>query len=215
MISDRNRKIAITGAFSALVVVMYITGLGYIPINPQIRYTILQVPVILATLLGGLVPGLITGFVFGLTSLIKSAVMPLSMLDPYFLNPLCSIFPRMMIGVVTWLVFGGLKKVPFLPKAVSGIIAAVIGSLTNTIMVFAMLCIIYFSEITPIVQGAIDKFPSLANAAYIAILLTFAPAALIEGLISGIISGAVLISMGIATFGKSKLNKENKEDEEA
>ena len=71
MISDKNRKIAITGAFSALVVVMYITGLGYIRINPQISYTILQVPVILATILGGLIPGLITGFVFGMTSLIS------------------------------------------------------------------------------------------------------------------------------------------------
>lgn len=110
--SNKNRNIAITGAFSALIVVMMLTGLGYIRINPQIAYTILQVPVILAVVLGGLVPGLLTGFVFGLSSLIKSAVMPLSLLDPYFLNPLCSIVPRLMIPVVTWLVFTGLKKIP-------------------------------------------------------------------------------------------------------
>ena len=212
MISSKNRKIAITGAFSALVVVMYITGLGYIRINPQIAYTILQVPVILATILGGLIPGLITGFVFGLTSLIKSAVMPLSMLDPYFLNPLCSIFPRMMIAFITWLVFTGLNKIPHMPKILSGIIAAVLGSLTNTIMVFAMLCIIYFSEIAPIVQNAVTKFPALANAAYIAILLTFAPVALVEGAISGAVSGAVLTSMGIAAHGKAKLDKESDEE---
>ncbi|MBQ3824514.1 MAG: ECF transporter S component [Treponema sp.] len=211
MISEKNRKIAITGAFSALVVVMYLTGLGYIRINPQISYTILQVPVILATILGGLVPGLITGFVFGLTSLIKSAVMPLSMLDPYFLNPLCSIFPRVMIAVVTWLVFTALKKIPHLPVVVSGIVAAVLGSLTNTIMVFAMLCLIYFSEIAPIVQKAVEKFPYLGNAAYFAILLMFAPAALVEGAISGAVSGAVLTSMGIASRGKAKLNKDSEE----
>ncbi|MBQ7159442.1 MAG: ECF transporter S component [Treponema sp.] len=212
MISEKNRKIAITGAFSALVVVMYITGLGYIRINPQISYTILQVPVILATILGGFVPGLITGFVFGLTSLIKSAVMPLSMLDPYFLNPLCSIFPRVLIAVVTWLVFTGMKKIPHMPSVISGIVAAVLGSLTNTIMVFAMLCLIYFSEIAPIVQKAIANFPSLENVAYIAILLTFAPAALVEGAISGAVSGAVLTSMGIAAHGKAKLSKETDEE---
>lgn len=209
MISDKNRKIAITGAFSALVVVMYLTGLGYIRINPQISYTILQVPVILATILGGLIPGIITGFVFGLTSLIKSAVMPLSMLDPYFLNPLCSIAPRIMIAVVTWLVFKGLKAIPHVPHIIAGVFAAVLGSLANTIFVFASLCLIYFAEIAPIANNAIAKFPSLANAAYIAILLTFAPAALVEGAISGVISGMVLTAMGVARHGKSKLSQEN------
>ena len=138
--------------------------------------------------------------------------MPLSMLDPYFLNPLCSVFPRLMIALVTWLVFTGLKKIPYMPKIVSGIIAAVLGSLTNTIMVFAMLCLIYFAEIAPIVQNAVTKFPALANAAYIAILLSFAPAALVEGAISGAVSGAVLASMGIAAHGKSKLSKESDEE---
>lgn len=207
--SNKNRNIAITGAFSALIVVMMLTGLGYIRINPQIAYTILQVPVILAVVLGGLVPGLLTGFVFGLSSLIKSAVMPLSLLDPYFLNPLCSIVPRLMIPVVTWLVFTGLKKIPHVPQIVAGIFAAVIGSLTNTICVFASLCLIYFGEIAPIAENAVAQFPSLANVAYIAILLTFAPAALVEGGISGVITGLVLTALGAAKHGKAKLHAES------
>lgn len=209
MMSNKNRNIAITGAFSALIVVMMLTGLGYIRINPQIAYTILQVPVILAVVLGGLVPGLLTGFVFGLSSLIKSAVMPLSLLDPYFLNPLCSIVPRLMIPVVTWLVFTGLKKIPHVPQIVAGIFAAVIGSLTNTICVFASLCLIYFGEIAPIAENAVAQFPSLANVAYIAILLTFAPAALVEGGISGVITGLVLTALGAAKHGKAKLHAES------
>lgn len=207
--SNKNRNIAITGAFSALIVVMMLTGLGYIRINPQIAYTILQVPVVLAVVLGGLVPGLLTGFVFGLSSLIKSAVMPLSLLDPYFLNPLCSIVPRLMIPVVTWLVFTGLKKIPHVPQIVAGIFAAVIGSLTNTICVFASLCLIYFGEIAPIAENAVAQFPSLANVAYIAILLTFAPAALVEGGISGVITGLVLTALGAAKHGKAKLHAES------
>ena len=208
MMSNKNRNIAITGAFSALIIVMMLTGLGYIRINPQVAYTILQVPVILATILGGLVPGLLTGFVFGLSSLIKSAVMPLSLLDPYFLNPLCSIVPRLVIPVVTWLVFTGLKKIPHVPQIVAGILAAVVGSLTNTICVFASLCLVYFGEIAPIVENAVAQFPSLANVAYIAILLTFAPAALVEGGISGVITGLVLTALGAAKHGKAKLHAE-------
>lgn len=206
--SNKNKNIAITGAFSALIIVMMLTGLGYIRINPQVAYTILQVPVILATILGGLVPGLLTGFVFGLSSLIKSAVMPLSLLDPYFLNPLCSIVPRLVIPIVTWLVFTGLKKIPHVPQIVAGILAAVIGSLTNTICVFASLCLVYFGEIAPIVENAVAQFPSLANVAYIAILLTFAPAALVEGGISGVITGLVLTALGAAKHGKAKLHAE-------
>ena len=209
MMSNKNKNIAITGAFSALIIVMMLTGLGYIRINPQVAYTILQVPVILATILGGLVPGLLTGFVFGLSSLIKSAVMPLSLLDPYFLNPLCSIVPRMIIPVVTWLVFTGLKKIPHVPQIVAGILAAVIGSLTNTICVFASLCLVYFGEIAPIVENAVAQFPSLANVAYIAILLMFAPAALVEGGISGVITGLVLTALGAAKHGKAKLHAES------
>ena len=208
MMSNKNKNIAITGAFSALIIVMMLTGLGYIRINPQVAYTILQVPVILATILGGLVPGLLTGFVFGLSSLIKSAVMPLSLLDPYFLNPLCSIVPRLVIPIVTWLVFTGLKKIPHVPQIVAGILAAVIGSLTNTICVFASLCLVYFGEIAPIVENAVAQFPSLANVAYIAILLTFAPAALVEGGISGVITGLVLTALGAAKHGKAKLHAE-------
>ena len=208
MMSNKNKNIAITGAFSALIIVMMLTGLGYIRINPQVAYTILQVPVILATILGGLIPGLLTGFVFGLSSLIKSAVMPLSLLDPYFLNPLCSIVPRLIIPVVTWLVFTGLKKIPHVPQIVAGILAAVVGSLTNTICVFASLCLVYFGEIAPIVENAVAQFPSLANVAYIAILLMFAPAALVEGGISGVITGLVLTALGAAKHGKAKLNAE-------
>lgn len=332
MMSNKNRSIAITGAFSALNVVMVITGLGYIRINPLVSYTILQVPTVLATILGGFVPGLVTGFVFGLTSWFKSAVMPVSFLDPCFLNPLCSIVPRVMFPVVTWLVFTGLKKIPhvvarmsincrhllkkipYVPQVVAGILAAVIGSLANTIFVFASLCLVYLGgiplnennsstpslssnsvvidvetddndiveqdssliligensdnvsetsspskhddiveqdlsfvpieensdnvtetsspsrhdDITPrervrsIAKKAVnppkegeekpvtegEEKPVTAGVAYIAILLMFAPAALVEGGISGVITGLVLTALGAAKHGKAKLNAE-------
>ena len=44
---SRNKKLALTGAFSALVVVLGITNLGLIPIGATASITILQIPVIL------------------------------------------------------------------------------------------------------------------------------------------------------------------------
>ncbi|MDE6350274.1 MAG: ECF transporter S component [Treponemataceae bacterium] len=305
MMSNKNRNIAITGAFSALNVVMVITGLGYIRINPLVSYTILQVPTVLATILGGFVPGLVTGFVFGLTSWFKSAVMPVSFLDPCFLNPLCSIVPRVMFPIVTWLVFTGLKKISrnlHVLQIAAGVFAAVIGSLANTIFVFASLCLVYLGgiplnennssapllssnsvvidvetddndiveqdssliligensdnvsetsspskhddiveqdlsfvpieensdnenetlppPITPrkrvrsIAEKAVnppkegEEKPVTAGVAYIAILLMFAPAALVEGGISGVITGLVLTALGAAKHGKAKLHAE-------
>jgi uncharacterized membrane protein len=51
---SRNKKLALTGAFSALVVVLGITRLGLIPIGATASITILQIPVILIVMMAGL-----------------------------------------------------------------------------------------------------------------------------------------------------------------
>ena len=50
----RNRKLALTGAFSALVIVLGITKLGFITLSLTASITILQIPVILICMLAGL-----------------------------------------------------------------------------------------------------------------------------------------------------------------
>ena len=70
VIKNRNRQIAIIGAFSALIILMGIPGLhlGYIQLNPATSLTIMHIPVILSAILAGLPGALVTGTVFGLTS---------------------------------------------------------------------------------------------------------------------------------------------------
>ena len=72
------RKIALTGALSALVVVLSVTPLGFISIGAA-SITILQIPVILAVLLGGLPSGAFVGAVFGIMSLVNAALRPYSL----------------------------------------------------------------------------------------------------------------------------------------
>ena len=95
-----NRSLAITGALGALIIVLFITHLGFIPWFSGAAITILQVPVILGALLAGLWPSVGLGAIFGIASLIQASISPTGGLDPYFTNPLISVVPRMLIGFV-------------------------------------------------------------------------------------------------------------------
>ena len=118
LVASKNRRIAITGAFSALIILMGIPGLhlGYIQLSPAASLTIMHIPVILAAVLAGLPGGIVTGLVFGLTSLVNAAANPSGLLDPLFVNPFCSVLPRMLFGAVAWGVFRLLSMVSVFPK---------------------------------------------------------------------------------------------------
>lgn len=132
------RKLAVTGALSALVVLLGISKLGIIPF-PGVSITILHIPVIIGALLEGPVTGIIIGFIFGIFSLIQAAMSPAGVLDPFFVNPLISILPRLTIGIVTWLVFAGFSKIKIFPKVIPYAVASFFGSLANTFFVLGAL----------------------------------------------------------------------------
>ncbi|MDR2370480.1 MAG: ECF transporter S component, partial [Treponema sp.] len=98
------RKIAVAGVLSAVIIVLGITRLGFIP-SPLGAIVIMHVPVILGAVLEGPAVGLITGFLFGLFSLIQAAVAATAPLDAAFVNPLISIAPRLFIGPGAWLIY--------------------------------------------------------------------------------------------------------------
>lgn len=133
-----NYKLAMTGLFAALSVILYITPIGNIQVGP-LAITTMHVPVILATILAGLVPGLATGFIFGLTSFIRSLLMG----NLFFANPLIAIPPRLLIPVVTFAVFRLLLLIPHIPKTVAGALSAAFGTLTNTVFVMLFIYVVY------------------------------------------------------------------------
>ena len=143
------RQIVVAGILGGIAIFLGATRLGLIPVpNLAGSATILHVPVILGGVLEGPVVGTIVGLIFGVFSFIQAEV-------PFFRNPLISILPRLLIGVVAWAVFVGLKNVNIdLASAVSG----VVGSLTNTVGVLGMAVLLGYlplAAIVPIVPQAL------------------------------------------------------------
>ena len=201
---SNNFKLAITGAFGALSVILGVTRLGYISLSPVISFTIMHIPVILATLISGLIPGLGTAFIFGLTSLIQASVQPSGVLDPFFQNPLISILPRLLIPVVTWAVQKGLDKI-HLPQIVSGGIAAALGSCANSFFVALALCTFTLTKFK-------EAFPGWGFKALL--VAFFVPGGALEAAASVVITVAVLSGILIASITKkSKLTQEMQEFE--
>ncbi len=98
------RKIVISGILGAIAILLGVTRLGFIPVpTPAGHATIMHIPVILGGVLEGPVVGLITGAIFGLFSFLQPGA-------PFFADPLVSIFPRLFIGVVSYLVYFFSKK---------------------------------------------------------------------------------------------------------
>jgi uncharacterized membrane protein len=129
------KKIAVAGVLSAVSIILGITPFGIIPWFSGASITIMHVPVIIAAILEGPIVGAIVGLIFGVTSMVRATVSPTGILDPYFANPLISVLPRILIGLVTWLVYRGLKKWE-IPAVITACIA---GSFTNTLLVVGSL----------------------------------------------------------------------------
>ena len=143
------RQIVIAGILGGIAIFLGATRLGFIPVpNLAGNATILHVPVILGGALEGPVVGTIVGLIFGVFSFIQAEV-------PFFRNPLVSILPRLLIGVVAWAAFVGLKNVSLdLASAASG----VLGSLTNTVGVLGMAVLLGYlplAAVVPIVPQAL------------------------------------------------------------
>ena len=149
-----TRKLVVSAMLSAVSIVLGMTPLGIIPL-PVANLTTMHIPTILAGILEGPVVGLWVGLIFGMTSLYKAITTPTSLLSPFLMNPLVSILPRMLIGVVSWAVYEGIKRLIAKGKdggksKLSQIIAsggaAFLGTMTNTIGVLGMVWALYAQQ---------------------------------------------------------------------
>ncbi len=102
---NKTKMIAIDALFIALIIIFtFTTYLGYIPVGP-VTFTTMHILVILGAMLFGYKRGLLYGFAFGLSSLIRAAVMPTGAMDTIFVNPFISILPRMLFGFLAGYLF--------------------------------------------------------------------------------------------------------------
>ena len=124
-----TRKIVISGVLAAIAILLGVTRLGFIPVPTAAgNATIMHVPAIIGGIMEGWVVGGIIGAIFGIFSFLQATV-------PLFKDPLVAIFPRIFIGITAYFTYAGLKKVN---EYLALIVAAAVGTLTNTILVLGM-----------------------------------------------------------------------------
>ena len=131
------RQVAVAGMLGALAVLLEGSGIGRIPMPTGVSATTMHIPAILAGCLEGPVVGGFVGLVFGLWSWLVPR-------NPFFANPLISVVPRILIGVVAALVY---------QRTMSSILAAIVGTATNTIGVLGLAAA--FGYLKPGVAGLV------------------------------------------------------------
>ena len=150
--NSKTYELVLTALFVAIIVVMASTPLGYIPLV-VINATTLHIPVIIGSLFLGPKKGGFLGGVFGITSFIKSTLVPspsafifspvaaLTMLPHNSIgeavlivlkSSFIAIVPRIMIGIVPYFVYVGIKK------AISSEKKAVVGTIINVVISFIL-----------------------------------------------------------------------------
>ena len=187
---NKTRKLTILGVMLALTIILDITPLGAIPLF-GVSATITHLPTIVTGILLGPLYGLAMGTSFGLISLFHALTRPVSPLDPLFINPLISVLPRMLIGVVSYYAYAGVRRLlgkETVGQTISAVIGGVAGSLTNTVLVLGMLYVVYLNEIISRLGLADVK---AVNGLYITIVSTNA---LMEAIVAGVVAPAILVA---------------------
>lgn len=147
------RQLTIIGLLAGITIVLGMTGWGFVPI-PPISATILHIPTILGGVVEGPKVGMSVGFLFGAYSMVQAYMAP-NILSFAFMNPIISVLPRMLIGLVAALVY---MYSPIKVKAIRIGLAAFLGTATNTILVMTGIYTIYgveFAKATHISQDTV------------------------------------------------------------
>lgn len=103
-----TREIVIIGILGAITVVLGMTPLGFVPIGP-LNATTMHIPVLIAAFIERPVVGGFVGLIFGLSSLFNAITRP-TPISFVFYNPLISILPRILLGVISAYIFRFFKS---------------------------------------------------------------------------------------------------------
>ncbi len=119
MKNEKTYELVLTALFTAIIIIMAFTPLGYIPLV-VINATIIHIPVILGALFLGPKKGAFLGFVFGLTSFInntfKAATASAFVFSPVLAADVIGIsgvfkslyicfVPRILVGIIPYFVY--------------------------------------------------------------------------------------------------------------
>lgn len=219
--SKKTVKMVLAGVMAALIIVMAsVPFLGYIPLG-VINATIIHIPVIIGAILLGPKYGAFLGLVFGMTSIVKNTFSPnltSFVFSPFyqmgeyggnFYSVVISLVPRILIGVVSYYVYLGLRtllsghrgdtkreidgkgsgrrsggKSNKMAETIALAAAGVAGAMTNTLLVMHLIYF-FFGESYLIAGGKVYE------TVYGAILTIVIGAGVPEAIVSGILTAAI------------------------
>lgn len=199
MSSKKTFEMVLTALFTAIIIIMaFVPYLGYINLV-VIKATLIHVPVIIGSIVLGPKKGGLLGFVFGCTSLINNTFNP-SLLSfafsPFysvgeiggnFFSVIICFVPRILVGVVPYFVYVGIKKLCKKKAAGDWIalpIAGVAGAFTNTLLVMNLIYICFSSEFASAKNIALD-------AVYGVILTIIATNGVPEAIVAAVLTTAI------------------------
>ena len=164
--NERTLRLAMLGLFTALIIIMSFTPLGYLR-TAGVEVTFLVIPVALGAVLLGPANGAILGAVFGITSFIQcfgfSAFgAALLGINPVYTFLLCLV-PRVLAGWLSGLLFKAINKNGKRELAACGA-ACLAAPLINTILFTSMLILFFWNS---------DFIQSLAGGKNILVFVPF------------------------------------------
>ncbi len=157
------RKLVVAGILGGISAILGLTPLGFIPVGPT-RATILHIPVIIGAIMEGPLVGGLVGLIFGLFSMFQAVTNP-TPVSFVFLNPLVSVLPRVLIGIVSYYayqLFKGLGK-----KASSILIYVIWGGTTVYLIKVLVDSIVNKSNIGMLIFNVVLVIVTLLAGVYI------------------------------------------------
>lgn len=206
-INPKVRTLVVLSLLVAIVVLLGAPGspLGFIPLG-VVTPTTVHIPVIVGAMVTGPVGGGVLGLAFGLMSLITSIVRP-TLFSPAFLNPLISILPRILFGVITGWMFRSLNR------AVKGsfwCVPLVSGLATAIHTTLVMGGIVLLGNWFPGIQGVAVQVPTLLSGI---ILVNTLPEIALSILVCSAVMRAlrpILVRSGLMDPPAAKAKEKNK-----
>ncbi len=208
----------VSAAFLMAVIILFaFTPLGFIRIGLT-ALTIIHIPVIVGSILLGPRYGAFLGFVFGMTSLLNATFLPDA--SSFAFSPFYSVgafqgnawslvvcfVPRILVGIVPFLVFKGLSKLLRFKgnEVVSLAVSGVAGALTNTIFVLGFIYLFFAGDFSKLVGTTVDLFYKFLFAL---IATNGIPEAILAGIIVTAVCKAVLVSQKRIQISKIQTKK--------
>lgn len=153
MNKKQTRFYAFMSMFLAVEVILTFTPLGFLRIGP-LNATTMHIPVIIAGIAFGMKAGIFTGSMFGLLSIWNATINPTItsfVFSPFieiggmhgnFMSLLIAMIPRILLGIAAAGVYEFLRK-KNINLTICILSAAVIATLTNTILVLSGIYIFF------------------------------------------------------------------------